>query len=165
MCLKSWLSDSTFLFEIQLVVWCYVWPQTSGLAVSQNLQRLQHHTEALSHQMERKIFPDIGSLPETVLPLDHTSCEALYELNREMGYWLILHSLSVGFIVTDDSSSLEEAWLHVAFCIYTILPVVSIWFCIFSRKKIRQKLSHFHSKMCMPAEDTPAKKDRRQKCT
>jgi len=59
--------------------------------------------------MERKIFPDIGSLPKTVLSLDHTSCEALHELKREMGYWHILHRLPVGFIVTDDSSSLEEA--------------------------------------------------------
>lgn len=70
--------------------------------------------------MERKIFPDIGSLPKPVLPLDHTSCEALYELKREMGYWHILHRLSVGFIVTDDSSSPEEARLHVALCIYIL---------------------------------------------
>jgi len=120
MCMKHCLSDSTCLFVMQLVVWWYVWPQTSGLAVSQNLYRLQHHTEALSHQMERKIFPDIGSLPKTVLSLDHTSCEALHELKREMGYWHILHRLPVGFIVTDDSSSLEEAWLHVALCIYIL---------------------------------------------
>lgn len=84
-------------------------PQASGLAVSQNHYGLQHHTEALSHQMERKIFSDIGSLPKSVLPLDHTSCKVLYELKRKMGYWHILHMQSVGFTVSDDSSSLEEA--------------------------------------------------------